>query len=79
MGASPPQLRGAILARLEAEFSLIAMKAGCKRAFASLPAEAVAFAPPLPLPCLGGLEAPPPPGAVPVVPASWVGAFGGPA
>ena len=53
MGASPPQLRGAVLARLKAEFSLVAMKAGCKRAFASLPAEAVAFAPPLPLRVLG--------------------------
>ena len=60
-------------------FSLVAMKAGCKRAFASLPAEAVALAPPLPLACLGGLVVPPPPVAVPVLPASLVGAFGRPA
>ena len=41
MGASPPQLRGAVLARLKAEFSLVAMKAGCMRAMESLPAVAV--------------------------------------
>jgi hypothetical protein len=29
MGASPPQMRGAVLGRLKAEFSLVAMKAGC--------------------------------------------------
>ena len=46
MGASPPQLRGAVLARLKAEFSLVAMKAGCMRAMESLPAVAVEFAPP---------------------------------
>jgi hypothetical protein len=37
MGASPPQLRGSVLARLKAEFSLVAMKVGCMRALASLP------------------------------------------
>ena len=74
MGASPPQLRGAVLARLKAEFSLVAMKAGCKRAFASLPAEAVA-----PLAGLGGPAVLPPPVAVPVLPpASYAGALGVP-
>ena len=78
MGASPPQLRGAVLARLKAEFSLVAMKAGCMRALASLPAEAVALAPPLPLAGLGGPVVPPPPVAVPVLPpASYAGALGG--
>jgi hypothetical protein len=36
MGASPPQMRGAVLGRLKAEFSLVAMKAGCLRAFEAL-------------------------------------------
>jgi len=54
MGASPPQLRGAVLARLKAEFSLVAMKAGCMRAMESLPAVAVEFAPPPPPAALGG-------------------------
>ena len=76
--ASPPQLRGAVLARLKAEFFLVAMKAGCMRALASLPAEAVALAPPFPLACLGGPVVPPPPVAVPVLlPASFAGAIGG--
>ena len=29
MRARPPQMRGAVLGRLKAEFSLVAMKAGC--------------------------------------------------
>jgi hypothetical protein len=36
MGASAPQMRGAVLGRLKAEFSLVAMKAGCLRAFEAL-------------------------------------------
>ena len=31
MGASAPQMRGAVLGRLKAEFSLVAMKVGCQR------------------------------------------------
>jgi len=36
MGASAPQMRGAVLGRLKAEFSLVAMKAGCLHAFEAL-------------------------------------------
>jgi hypothetical protein len=36
MGTSAPQMRGAVLGRLKAEFSLVAMKAGCLRAFEAL-------------------------------------------
>jgi hypothetical protein len=35
MGASPPQMRGTVLGRLKAEFSLVEMKAGCLRVFAA--------------------------------------------
>ena len=48
MGASPPQMRGAVLGRLKAEFSLVAMKAGCLRAFEALQGGAGAAVPPSP-------------------------------
>ena len=78
MGASPPRLRGAVLARLKAEFSLVAMKAGCMRAMESLPAVAVEFAPPPPPAALGGPVVLTPSVVVPFAPsASYAGAHGG--
>ena len=48
MGAGPIQLRGAVLARLKAEFLLVAMKAGCMRALDSCHfPDVVTFPPPL--------------------------------
>ena len=70
MGASAPQMRGAVLGRLKAEFSLVAMKAGCMRAFEALRGGAGAAVPPplaafppgmgsaLPLPPLAATSAP---------------------
>jgi len=50
MGASLPQMRGAVLGRLKAEFSLVEMKAGCMRAFEALWGGAGAAVPPKPPP-----------------------------
>jgi hypothetical protein len=64
MGASPPQMRGAVLGRLKAEFSLVAMKAGCLRAFEALRGGGGAAVPPAPAavpPGLGAALALPPP------------------
>lgn len=48
MGAGPIQLLGAVLARLKAEFLLVAMKAGCMRALDSCHfPDVVTFPPPL--------------------------------
>ena len=70
MGANPLQMRGAVLGRLKAEFSLVAMKAGCMRAFEALRGGAGAAVPPplaafppgmgsaLPLPPLAATSAP---------------------
>jgi hypothetical protein len=46
MGTSAPQMRGAVLGRLKAEFSLVAMKAGCLRAFEALRGGGAAAVPP---------------------------------
>jgi len=40
------QMRGAVLGHLKAGFSLVAMKAGCLRAFEALPGVGAALAPP---------------------------------
>jgi len=64
MGASTPQMRGAVLGRLKAEFSLVAMKAGCLRAFEALRCGGGAAVPPAPaaaLPGVGAALAPPSP------------------
>ena len=68
MGASPPQMRGAVLGRLKAEFSLVAMKAGCLRAFfEALRGGGGAAVPPAPAavpPGVGAALALPPPAAL---------------
>ena len=63
MRARPPQMRGAVLGRLKAEFSPVAMKAGCMRAFVVLRGGAGAAVPPAPaanLPVAGAALALPP-------------------
>jgi hypothetical protein len=81
-GASPRQMRGAVLGRLNAEFSLVAMKAGCLRAFEAFRGRGGAAVPPAPaaaLPGVGAALALPPPVAfaAPVVQAVAVSAGGG--
>jgi hypothetical protein len=81
MGASPPQLRGTVLARLKAKFSLIAMKAGCVHVFESLRVVDAAPVPPPPAAVLlveGAAPAPPPllVASAPVVQAVAVSAGG---
>ena len=82
MGASAPQMRGAVLGRLKAEFSLVAMKAGCLRAFEALRGGGAAAVPPASaaaLPGVGPVLAPPSSVAfaAPVVQAVAVSAGGG--
>jgi len=72
----------AVLGRLKAEFSLVAMKAGCLRAFKALQGGAGAAVPPPPAavpPGVGAALAFPPPAApsAPVVQAVTVSAGGG--
>jgi hypothetical protein len=82
IGASPRQMRVAVLGRLKAEFSLVAMKAGCLRAFEALRGRGGAAVPPAPaaaLPGVGAELALPPPVAfaAPVVQAVAVSAGDG--
>jgi hypothetical protein len=70
MRARPPQMRGAVLGRLKAEFSPVAMKAGCMRAFVVLRGGAGAAVPTPPAAVPPGLGAAlvPSPLAVPSAP-----------
>ena len=82
MGASTQQMRGAVLGRLRADFSLVAMKAGCLRAFEALRGGGAAAVPPASaaaLPGVGPVLAPPSSVAfaAPVVQAVAVSAGGG--
>ena len=82
IGASLPQMRVAVLWRLKAEFSLVAMKAGCLRAFEALRGGGGAAVPPAPAavpPGLGAALALPPPvgSAAPAGQAVAVSAVGG--
>ena len=82
MGASTQQMRGAVLGRLRADFSLVAMKAGCLRAFEALRGGGAAAVPPASaaaLPGVGLVLVPPSSVAfaAPVVQAVAVSAGGG--
>ena len=75
-------MRVAVLGRLKAEFSLVAMKAGCLRAFEALRGGGAAAVPPSPAavpPGVGAAQAFPPPAApsAPVVQAVAVSAGAG--
>jgi len=75
-------MRGAVVGRLKAEFSLVAMKAGCLRAFEALRSGGGAAVPPAPAAVLPGAGAalaltPPVAFAAPVVQAVAVSAGGG--
>jgi len=56
MGASTPQMRSAVLGRLKAELSLVAMKAGCQRAFEALRCGGGAVVPPASAAALPGVD-----------------------
>jgi hypothetical protein len=57
IGAGTPQMRSAVLGRLKAELSLVAMKAGCLRAFEALRCGGGAAVPPASAAALRGVGA----------------------